>query len=275
MRSEQKTLAFKNMYSVGRMSLFTNSWNVGFIFRTAAIKAYAVTVRTLLARSNALVRFSHCFFAWLSVVFFSSGATAPSEPGPPHYRGFTITLRHTTLGRTPLDEWWARRRDLYLTTRNTHKIHAPGGIRTHKPSKRTAADPRLRPRGHWDRHLWLYGKMKFHLSYIILTVHFHSVFHKPTKCTFFDTILYSYLIPLHMFLLWSWSPLRNSGHSCKLTNFCIMQMPRRWNVSFRPVQPAFVLLTNKTLLDWCDAVRETFAQIRNVLCMSQCLKTNK
>jgi hypothetical protein len=30
-------------------------------------------------------------------------------------------------------------------------IHFPGGIRTHNPSKRTAADPRLRPRGHLDR----------------------------------------------------------------------------------------------------------------------------
>jgi hypothetical protein len=29
--------------------------------------------------------------------------------------------RHTTLGRTPLDEWSARRRDLYLTKHNTHK----------------------------------------------------------------------------------------------------------------------------------------------------------
>ena len=47
-------------------------------------------------------------------------ATAPSGPKPPHYRGFTITLRHSTLGRTPLDEWSARRRDLYLTTHNTH-----------------------------------------------------------------------------------------------------------------------------------------------------------
>jgi hypothetical protein len=28
-------------------------------------------------------------------------------------------LRHTTVGRTPLDEWPARRRDLYLTTHNT------------------------------------------------------------------------------------------------------------------------------------------------------------
>jgi hypothetical protein len=52
--------------------------------------------------------------------FFSSGATAPSGPGPPHYRGFTITLRHTSVGRTPLDEWSARHRDLYLTTHNTH-----------------------------------------------------------------------------------------------------------------------------------------------------------
>jgi hypothetical protein len=30
-------------------------------------------------------------------------------------------FRHTTVGRTPLDEWSARRRDLYLTTHNTHK----------------------------------------------------------------------------------------------------------------------------------------------------------
>jgi hypothetical protein len=30
-------------------------------------------------------------------------------------------LRHTTVGRTPLDEGPARRRDLYLTTHNTHK----------------------------------------------------------------------------------------------------------------------------------------------------------
>ena len=30
-------------------------------------------------------------------------------------------------------------------------IQALGGIRTHNPSKRAAADPRLRPRGYWDR----------------------------------------------------------------------------------------------------------------------------
>jgi hypothetical protein len=36
--------------------------------------------------------------------------------------GFAITLTvHTTLRRTPLDEWSARRRNLYLTTHNAHK----------------------------------------------------------------------------------------------------------------------------------------------------------
>ena len=49
----------------------------------------------------------------------------PSGPWPPpHSRGFLWFLdhkqRHTTVGRTPLDEWWVRRRDLYLTTHNTH-----------------------------------------------------------------------------------------------------------------------------------------------------------
>jgi hypothetical protein len=53
------------------------------------------------------------------IFFFSNVATAPCGSEPPHYRGFTITLRYTTLGRTPLGEWSARRRD--LTTHNTHK----------------------------------------------------------------------------------------------------------------------------------------------------------
>jgi hypothetical protein len=48
-------------------------------------------------------------------------ATAPLGSGPPHYRGFTITFRHSTLGRTPLDEWSACRRDLYLATHNTYQ----------------------------------------------------------------------------------------------------------------------------------------------------------
>jgi hypothetical protein len=39
----------------------------------------------------------------------------------PYWSWRTPTHRHTTVGRTPLDEWSARSRELYLTTRNTHK----------------------------------------------------------------------------------------------------------------------------------------------------------
>jgi len=60
-------------------------------------------------------------------------------------------LRHTILGRNSLEKRSARRRDFYLTTHNTHNIHAPGGIGTPNPSKQATADPRLRPRSHWDR----------------------------------------------------------------------------------------------------------------------------
>jgi hypothetical protein len=73
------------------------------------------------------------FLAWpLNVNEWSSGQllapaiflpwrNSPCGPRPSHYRGFVITLRHITVGRTPPDEWSARRRDLYLTTHNSHK----------------------------------------------------------------------------------------------------------------------------------------------------------
>jgi hypothetical protein len=70
---------------------------------------------------------------------------------------FTMFLDHTqwraTVGRTPLNEWSARRRDLYLTTHTTDKHPCPGGIRTHDRSRRATVDLLLRPRGHWDRQL--------------------------------------------------------------------------------------------------------------------------
>jgi hypothetical protein len=55
----------------------------------------------------------------VNVRIFFCGATAPSGPGPPHYQGFTITLRHTTLHMTPLDEWSAWCIDLHMITHNT------------------------------------------------------------------------------------------------------------------------------------------------------------
>jgi hypothetical protein len=51
------------------------------------------------------------------------GATAPGGPGPPHWRGFTITPGHTTFGKIPLDGWSAFRKNLYLTTPSTLQRH--------------------------------------------------------------------------------------------------------------------------------------------------------
>jgi len=55
-------------------------------------------------------------------IFFFCGATAQRGPWP-HSWGFYITvIGRTTLGGTPLEEWSARLRDLYLTTRRRDSI---------------------------------------------------------------------------------------------------------------------------------------------------------
>jgi hypothetical protein len=84
------------------------------------------------------------------------------------------SIWHITLGGTPLDEWSARRRDLYLTTHNTHNrqdLHATGGIRTRNPSKRVAADPLLRPRGNQNwlitDLLFVFYVIVYHLAFLV------------------------------------------------------------------------------------------------------------
>jgi hypothetical protein len=63
------------------------------------------------------------------------------------------TQTHTTVSRTPLDEGSACRTDLYLTTQTLTRDKHPITRRdsNHDPSKRSAADLCLRPRGHWGR----------------------------------------------------------------------------------------------------------------------------
>jgi len=60
---------------------------------------------------------------------------------PSCFRFLDHTQRRTTVGRAPLDEWSARRRDLYQTTHNTHNRQTsipPGEIRTHNSSMQAA-----------------------------------------------------------------------------------------------------------------------------------------
>ena len=114
-------------------------------------------------------------------LFLASQPPPPSQWAMPSSftRILDRTQRHTTVGRTLLDEWSARRTDLYLTTHNTHNRQTsmpPGRIRTHNLSRQAAADLRLRPRGHCDRHQkcswWILENAKCRvLTMVLLDVH--------------------------------------------------------------------------------------------------------
>jgi len=96
--------------------------------------------------------------AFVGIFFFPVALRPNAGHGPFIHEVSRSHTRHITVGRTPLDAWSVRRRDLYLTTHNRQTSMPPGWIRTHNLSRRAAADPRLRPRGHWDRLLVIVPK---------------------------------------------------------------------------------------------------------------------
>jgi hypothetical protein len=78
----------------------------------------------------------------------------PVDQGLLIHEGINHTQWRTALGSTPLDEWWARRRNLYLTTQNTHNRQT--SMPTVEIQPTAAAHPRLRPHGHRDQHQLTY-----------------------------------------------------------------------------------------------------------------------
>ena len=93
----------------------------------AAFRNFSTRLKTALATECSPTNpVANQFTEWYAIArllhddFFLPWRNSPGGPRPPHYQGFTITLRHTTLCKTPLDERSSRRRDLYLTTHNTH-----------------------------------------------------------------------------------------------------------------------------------------------------------
>jgi hypothetical protein len=68
-----------------------------------------------------LITFLVCLFVFLALQPFWLYFPQPgSGLEPSHSRFLDHTQRRATVSRTPLDEWSSRRRDLYLTTHNTH-----------------------------------------------------------------------------------------------------------------------------------------------------------
>jgi hypothetical protein len=81
------------------------------------------------------------------------------------------TQRRSTVGRTPLDEWSSRRRDLYLTTHNTHnrqKSMLPVGF---EPTTPAAEWPQAYTLD-WDRLFQCYifvNMVAGHSNFLIIT----------------------------------------------------------------------------------------------------------
>jgi hypothetical protein len=85
-------------------------------------------------------------------LIFFYGSTAPFRVlRPPH---FEVSRSHFLDTPHSVGLLWTRDQLVAEISQHSQEtdIHALGGIRTHNPSKRAAADPRLRPYGNWDRH---------------------------------------------------------------------------------------------------------------------------
>ena len=83
----------------------------------------------------------------------------PTTQQLPVGQGLLITEHSRSHSDTPHSvglHWTRDRPDAENTdnTQHSHEtdIHDPGGVQTRNSRKRAAADPRMRPRGHWDRH---------------------------------------------------------------------------------------------------------------------------
>ena len=65
---------------------------------------------------------------WFKEIFFLCRCGPTRAMASSFTRFPDHTQRRTTVGRTPLDEWSARRRDLYLTTHNRQTSMPPVGF---------------------------------------------------------------------------------------------------------------------------------------------------
>ena len=87
--------------------------------------------------------------------------------------------RRITVGRTPPDEWSARRRDLYLTTHNTHNRHPcprrDSNLQSQEASGRRTTPQTARSLGPTIRMFWDLKKiLDFHESPLCKNVDFWS-----------------------------------------------------------------------------------------------------
>jgi hypothetical protein len=115
-------IAWKNVDQMRHLRRYL-SWLCDVISVNTLIIRCNIISNEVLSYETYLLRYTVCgAILWRNYKQTSFHcATAPRGLGSPHCRGFTITLSNSTLGRTPLDEWSARHKCLYVTAHNTHK----------------------------------------------------------------------------------------------------------------------------------------------------------
>jgi len=99
----------------------------------------------------------------LSQLITIFGTTALIGPRSPNSQSFWITHNDAPQSIRLLwtsDQLVAENSTWQYTILATN-MHNPGGNRTHNLNRRAAADLRLRPRDHWDRHLITVTRVKF------------------------------------------------------------------------------------------------------------------
>jgi hypothetical protein len=108
--------------------------------------------------------------------------------------------RRTTVGMTPLDEWSARRRDLYLTTHNTTDRHPC-------PPPWVGFEPTVSPR---DR------PQTYTLDLVATRTGSLTTWSGIWQCTYTSTNIYGFRNRIHVTLLmkcWDQSYLKNTTTS--------------------------------------------------------------
>ena len=120
---------------------------------------------------------------------FVFGASAPQWARASSFTRFLDhTQRHTTDGRIPLDEWSARRRDLYLTSHNTHNRQTsmpPVGFETTIPANERPQTYAL------DRAATGIG-----YSFLFTNKYYWTIFSACLRRVI--SVQYTYFIPVHI-----------------------------------------------------------------------------
>ena len=148
-----------------RMSYLTVFWQTIISLQPLTHQGLCTRIRGFVLRKNSVIivfslrTFSHPVEVWL--VF---ARQPPVGQGLLIHDVFDHTQRRATVGRTPLDEWSSRRRDLYLTTHNRQTLITSVGFEPTISVGERATDIRLRPCAQPDRHRVVAGFSKLRQS---------------------------------------------------------------------------------------------------------------